>query len=959
VSTSFSVATREDGEGPNTNRLRRRWTAATLISSVTLLVVALGNSAYATRFVGPSGRTHGRTMLSFLALSSVHGANHFLLRRAGADLQLIDSDTGTVLREVALTRTSGVSIKGADGHVENTLTLDFSGGSLAVPRGISYDGGRGGYNVLALHGGHFAEEHEVARTPHSGLIVLGDTTVHYAEIAPITDTSTVTNFTINGTAAAETINVVNGPIVGGVQTTQVNSATKTFELVNFAHKTNVMIKGEGGNDAFNLNNSTPAVGLSSLTVDSSERAVSTFNVIVSTVPLSLVGGGTDTANIGVNTAQTITSSVAISDPEEFINVNVNDSENAGSSRFVTVNFNGVTDTISGLTLSTVTAQASDLASLTLSGGSVGNTFVIGDVGAQLGRSLPVTLNTGAGVDSTFVQNIATGTSLAIHGQSGEDGVSVSNAGSLTGIHGPVSIENAGSPMSVVLDGSNDTKAQLATLSSDGTTDTITGLAPSNITVKASDLKDFTLDGGSGGNTFVLDGLGAVGTATLNTGIGPDTVNVQPTSSVGPLNINGQAGSDTVNLGSAGSVQQLTGVVNVTNGAATTLTVNDTSDPTARAVTVGTTAVTGLAPAPINFAGVPALTIDGGGPSDTFAVTPSATTTDDIVGGGPASTTPPGNALNMNLTGTTSPALTGTTAAAGAQGAWEFANRNPVSFSHMQSLNPTALSVGDTATTVGGSGSSPLVFPVSLLAATALPVSATYATADGSATAASGAYQPASGTVFFPVGATNETVLVSALGMPTVRPPQTLVLGLVAPVNALLARSVATGTITDSFLPASSGPPLLTPAAVTPPPPAVAPVLTNLTQSHTSWREGKARAVISSSAKRRAPLGTSFSFDLNESASVTLAFNQSTPGRKTGGRCVKQTKKNRSSRACRRVVTQGTLPISAHAGIDRVSFQGRFSPTGTLKRGQYTLVATAISAAGQGSPSSSLTFTIVK
>jgi hypothetical protein len=307
-------------------------------------------------------------------------------------------------------------------------------------------------------------------------------------------------------------------------------------------------------------------------------------------------------------------------------------------------------------------------------------------------------------------------------------------------------------------------------------------------------------------------------------------------------------------------------VSVTNGAATTLTVNDSSDPTARAVTVGATAVTGLAPATISYAGVPALTIDGGAPSDTFAVSPSTTTTDTILGGGPVSSAPPGNALTMSLIGVTSPALGGTASAAGAQGKWTFANRSPVNFSHMQSLNPTALSLTDAATTVAGSGSSPPLFTASLLAPSAHAVSATYATADGSATAASGAYQPASGTVSFPAGTTSQTIPVNALGQATVCPPQTLALGLTGPVNAVLACAVATGTITDSFVPTPRPKPTPTPAAT--------PVLTHLTQTHTSWREGTALAVISRGARRRSPVGTSFSFGLNESAGVTLAFKPS-------------------------------------------------------------------------------------
>jgi hypothetical protein len=99
--------------------------------------------------------------------------------------------------------------------------------------------------------------------------------------------------------------------------------------------------------------------------------------------------------------------------------------------------------------------------------------------------------------------------------------------------------------------------------------------------------------------------------------------------------------------------------------------------------------------------------------------------------------------------------------------------------------------------------------------------------------------PASGTVSFPAATTSQTIPVTALGQTTVRSPQTLTLALSNPVNAVLARLAATGTITDTFAPA-------------PTPTAVAPVLTQLAQTHASWRDGSALAVISS-AKHRPPV----------------------------------------------------------------------------------------------------------
>jgi hypothetical protein len=169
------------------------------------------------------------------------------------------------------------------------------------------------------------------------------------------------------------------------------------------------------------------------------------------------------------------------------------------------------------------------------------------------------------------------------------------------------------------------------------------------------------------------------------------------------------------------------------------------------------------------------------------------------------------------------------------------------------------------------------------------------------------------------------------------------------VNAVLARAVATGTITDSFVP--------TPTPT--PTPPVAPVLTQLAQTHAKWRKGPGLAVSARASRSRSPIGTSFSFTLNEPAGITLAFGQSVRGRLTHGRCVAQTRANRSSHGCSLMLTRGTLQIAGHAGLNRITFQGRLSRTQTLKLGSYTLAVTAINAGGQRSGSSPLKFTIVK
>ncbi|HLY49027.1 MAG TPA: hypothetical protein VKR21_07510, partial [Solirubrobacteraceae bacterium] len=138
-------------------------------------------------------------------------------------------------------------------------------------------------------------------------------------------------------------------------------------------------------------------------------------------------------------------------------------------------------------------------------------------------------------------------------------------------------------------------------------------------------------------------------------------------------------------------------------------------------------------------------------------------------------------------------------------------------------------------------------------------------------------------------------------------------------------------------------------------PAPPPTLTAVAQSHRRWREGNKLAVIT--RKRRPPVGTTFSFTLNEPASVSFTFSQRVTGRRVKGRCVAQTSKNRHKHACTRSLVRGALSFTGHSGLNRVTFQGRISKHKRLKPGNYTLSITATNAAGQRALAK-LTFTIV-
>ena len=142
-------------------------------------------------------------------------------------------------------------------------------------------------------------------------------------------------------------------------------------------------------------------------------------------------------------------------------------------------------------------------------------------------------------------------------------------------------------------------------------------------------------------------------------------------------------------------------------------------------------------------------------------------------------------------------------------------------------------------------------------------------------------------------------------------------------------------------------------------PALTTVLkiTNAAQSHKTWREGIALA-HSTTNRSKLPIGTTFSFALNEQANISLVFTQQTGGRKSNGKCVAQAKQNHHKPTCKRTVTAGTLSLAGHSGTNKVVFQGRISRSKKLKQGRYTLLVTANSN-GVLTASKLLSFTIVK
>ena len=130
-----------------------------------------------------------------------------------------------------------------------------------------------------------------------------------------------------------------------------------------------------------------------------------------------------------------------------------------------------------------------------------------------------------------------------------------------------------------------------------------------------------------------------------------------------------------------------------------------------------------------------------------------------------------------------------------EGGAAFAPRLVVTYSYVEGSQPS-LSIADVSVTEGNSGSANTTFTVSLSAPVAQVVTASWATANGTATAGSD-FTASSGTVTFPANSSApQTVTVPILGDTTVEPDETFVVNLTGPTNATIADGQATGTITN-------------------------------------------------------------------------------------------------------------------------------------------------------------------
>jgi hypothetical protein len=153
-----------------------------------------------------------------------------------------------------------------------------------------------------------------------------------------------------------------------------------------------------------------------------------------------------------------------------------------------------------------------------------------------------------------------------------------------------------------------------------------------------------------------------------------------------------------------------------------------------------------------------------------------------------------------------------------------------------------------------------------------------------------------------------------------------------------------------------GPPPATSSQLPPPPfhaTLPAPTLTHLRQSHRRWRNTQTAG--STHRKRRPATGTTFSYLLNEPATVELVFVKHLHGYEIGHECSASTR-GHHDRPCIQTISKGSLSETGKAGTNAVPFDGHIR-SHKLGPGDYTLEIKATNPGGQ-SETHTLSFTIL-
>lgn len=435
-----------------------------------------------------------------------------------------------------------------------------AGGVLAPTGGITFNGGADNDLLINRGGAATSGSYTVGPTADAGTITNDAQTINFTGLEPVEDLVATTNFTINASSGADTVNVIDDVLGsdGVTQRMQVNF-NGAFELINFGNKTNVTVDSDADADTVNVDFATAASGLATLTIDAGGDA-DIINSLQNVVPLTINGeGGADTINISSNAP---TNTGTLDDVDALITVNGDggaDVLNVSDSGDATGRVGTLSSTsLTGLGM-TGGVSYSSISNINVDLGSMADTFNVVSLTADL------TLDTGAGSDTINIGSA--GDSLSpISGDITLDGEAHAAGSTSLTIKTGTNTLDSGDVLNLDDQGqagvfTYDLSATTFTRSGSGTLtysnietlnlNTAIGSADINV-ASTADSVNTTINAQGGGEDIDVATTGDSASVVINAGGGADNVDFVTTGDGAFVQVNGAGGADNVTLQGTGA-----------------------------------------------------------------------------------------------------------------------------------------------------------------------------------------------------------------------------------------------------------------------------------------------------------------------------------------------------------------------------------------------------------------------
>jgi hypothetical protein len=581
------------------------------------------------------------------------------------------SGTNTVTGPESSISSMAISTSSTSGQ---SLTVDFGGGGDPLPAsGLIYDPTAASglaANTLNLEGGSFTSETYSPTGAGAGTITYSDASnssvpITFSNLSPITDTVASPTFIFDAPAAATTVNVVNGPNVGGTQTDEINDGgSGAFELIDFGNKTDATVNINNAGATTTTDVTTAAAGLASLFVNSGAGSdtvdvQATPSGVVTTVDTGSVAGSS--INVGLAGSLSSISGVVVAQATGGSGTLVlNDGSDTTSSTATFDNGSGNDNAafeVTGLSPAAI-EYAPSITSVTVNGGTDGGNGVTFDVNnTQSGTTL--TLNGGADANTFNLSNASEsagldnlqGSVVVNGGSSGSDAIVLDDSSADFNDSYTITSTTVGR---IVFGGLTYGDIGSLTLNAENTLGT-----NGNNTIDINSTADgvnYNINGQDGVDTIDINDTGTGGTLDVSAG-GTDgsTINVVANNEAVNLSLGAE---DAVNIGStggAGTLANIQGAIGITDGPAFySLAFHDENDTTGHTWTLndndsGDTATValsgGIGTTTYRPGDVDSLTINGGSGGNTYNVNNTSADFVTTLNGGTGN-----NVVNVSATG---------------------------------------------------------------------------------------------------------------------------------------------------------------------------------------------------------------------------------------------------------------------------------------------------------------------